>query len=283
MTSKAILERILKLYQIPDAHVRWSEYRERLTDYIIQNTMQGKTIAVLGAGASDDMDLARLYRHAKSLVLADKDLKAMQQAVKKYALDDQPDVQLIETNFLHISDAVYLNLISICKSDMEHMDFSMEKTGKKVIDYLSEVFEQIFSGGMELGIGDCAYVVAVGLHSQLSCLMMQIWDIFLNMNGVKPQERASGDEVEAFLKGENDQLIPLFCDALERAAGEGLIIGVEDRVNDNNSRVQGAIQTIDYLVNRCRIEQDAFTFLQWPFREGITYTMRLCMRDRSLV
>ncbi|MDD6038000.1 MAG: hypothetical protein PUD20_04255 [bacterium] len=277
MTSKAIFERILRLYQIPDAYGRWSEYREELTDYIIHNTKPRKTMAILGVGASDDMDLERLYHHAGSLILADRDLHAMQEAVKKYGLEKQPAIQLFETDFLHISDAVYLNLISICKGDMEHMDFSMEQTGKKVIDYLSEVFEQIFSQEIQLGIGDCAYVVAVGLHSQLSCLMMQIWDIFLNMNGVEFQERESKDEVEAFLKRQNDQLIPYFCDALMKTAKEGLVIGVEDRVNDSDSRVQGAIQTIDYLVKRCGIKPDAFSYLLWPFREGVTYKMRLCV------
>ena len=68
-----ILDDIKQKFRLPDAYEDWREYRQLLTDTVIEcgNGDQSKTIAIIGAGRCNDIDLKALCRHFEIITLVD--------------------------------------------------------------------------------------------------------------------------------------------------------------------------------------------------------------------
>ena len=80
-----------------DRFTEWSNYRESLTSFIIdfipKNT---KSILVIGAGKSDDIDLFKISQYTEQLFLSDIDNISLKQAINNYNLSEKHVTLLVE-------------------------------------------------------------------------------------------------------------------------------------------------------------------------------------------
>ena len=60
--QKVVWEELEKSTNIAGAYKRWESYRKQLTAYIIEEVEIGDTIAIIGAGECNDIDLSKLKR-----------------------------------------------------------------------------------------------------------------------------------------------------------------------------------------------------------------------------
>ena len=103
----SIYDELLKLQKIPDAYTNWQEYRERLTDYIISTLEPESTLAVFGAGNCNDINLKRLQQHFSQIVLYDRDITTLYEALDTYHITLKENIVLKETDFLGITPEEY--------------------------------------------------------------------------------------------------------------------------------------------------------------------------------
>ncbi len=276
-----IFNEILKTYIITDAYDRWSEYRQRVTDYLISYIERGKTVAILGAGASNDIDLKRFFEHSGTLTLVDKDIKAMNDALSRYGLIGKPGIKLVQKDFLGISDDRYKKIIGICLlNHKEHS--STDKAAREVINELESLFREINAQDIDLGIRKHDYVVAIGLFSQLYSIIMHIWD-YMQLLFKKKDDR-----IAQMCARQNDIFIPRFCKALEDIASERLFAGAEAWETYHQCAVQGARQAIEYFEKKTTAEdfnkrrvviyQDV-----WPFYDDVTYQMAIINKTSHII
>ena len=66
-----LYDQLISLSHLPNAYEEWTEYRSALTAFIISSTIGGGTALIVGAGESNDLDLARLAVHFSSITLLD--------------------------------------------------------------------------------------------------------------------------------------------------------------------------------------------------------------------
>lgn len=264
-----IFQKIVENYTIQNAYENWADYRKRVTDYLIKYTQQGKTIAILGVGESNDIDLKRLYEHTGNLTLVDKNQVGMTSALKKYALEDAPNIELVQKDFVGISDAEYKDIIGICLHDMKEMgqSFSPLTTAPKVIKKMDEFYSKVNSKDVELGIEQHDYVVAIGVASQLNSFIEHVWSIFLQV--IKKTDSTVANRASQ----QNDIFIPKFCKAIENTTLERMFVGVEILEVQKQSGVQGAQQTIKYFRDNTPMEELILYQDVWPLLPYVTYQM----------
>ncbi len=265
-------DKVLNTYKIKDAYERWADYRERVTDYLIKYITPGKTVALLGIGEANDIDLKRLYTHCGNLTLVDKDLDAMRMAAEKYELTGKPDICLVQKDFVGISDDEYKEIIEVCCADIKNGIFSSAVTAPKIIEMLDKLFGR--TKDIDLGIAPHDYVIAIGLTSQLYGFITHIWELMLNETG------KTDFSVFERCARQNDEFIPKFCEALEKATSERLFVGVETLEARSGSGIEGAIQAYNYFKDKTKQEdfetgKMAIFLDAWPLLEGVTYQMAI--------
>jgi hypothetical protein len=75
----------------------FSEHRRKLTEMLLSQASASKTLAVVGAGNVNDLDLSELTKQFESLALIDLDLQAMQAGVaRQFSASIPTNVELIE-------------------------------------------------------------------------------------------------------------------------------------------------------------------------------------------
>lgn len=271
-----IFQDIINGYTIKGAYEKWADYRRRITDYLIKYTIPGKTIAILGIGEANDIDLKRLYEHIGNLTLVDKNVIGMRNALNKYGLVDKPNIRVVEKDFVGITDDEYKDVVNICWKDIKRMKsmFSPMVTGAKVVNKMDELYQRVNSQDIDLGIEPHDYVVAIGIHSQLNGLIEHIWSICLQASNkveTKVTERAIR---------QNNVFIPRFCKAIENVAIDRLFVGLEVNEVEKQSAVQGAQQAMEYFrdtISNEEIYNEKIVIYQdiWNFLDETTYEMAI--------
>ena len=114
--AEEIFKGLMRGYVIPGAYERWKPYRNCVTEYLISHTQEGKDLMIIGAGESNDFDLRRLHEHFGTICLVDRDLEAMQRALRRDELTDASGIMLIKKDFVGITGEEYIKLIDLCLS-----------------------------------------------------------------------------------------------------------------------------------------------------------------------
>lgn len=264
-------QELVDSYKITNAFTLWKDYRTRVTDYIIKYTEQGKSIAILGVGESNDIDLERLYNHMGTLTLVDKDDSAMKAALKKYNLSGKANINLVTADFFGITDEEYKEIIDIFCKDVKRLKklFSPTTTANKIIKKMDDAYKRINNKEIDLGIGTYDYIVAIGVHSQLNQFIEHSWDIVLRVTG------KTNDQISMKAAEENDLFIPRFNDAIMEKTNERAFIGLEQLEYGRNCNVQGAWQAS--LDIRKKVTNGELVAHQdvWPLKEGVSYHMMI--------
>ncbi|SFK88831.1 hypothetical protein SAMN05216390_104195 [Lachnospiraceae bacterium KH1T2] len=245
MNAEKFYENLLTKFKVNDAFEAWKNYREKLTEYIIAHSEGCRSIAVLGAGSSNDIDLARLYNNFEEVVLFDIDMASMKEALEKYGLTDAVGIRCVEEDFLGLDKEDYVNLIGTDDPAEE-----LEKMYKKVHDYKFDL------GGRNFDV-----CVAVGLHSQLNAMPDYL---------VKALDMAEGEKLSRRIISENEYITKKMNDAIFEAAAWKVFIGAEllEERGGASNQVQGALQASQDIVernSRGEIRIEKVVPMEWPF------------------
>ncbi len=251
----------------------WTAYRGHVTDFILNHTDRGKTIAVFGAGRCCDIDMKRLAAAFSNVWLIDFQKSSLLEALRRYDLSDNPNIHLMIRDFVGITEEEYLSLVHLCISCASAKAEVHELTEK-----LDQIYERIRDYEIELEKDSSFdYCVAIGLHSQLNDTADWICtDIAHRML----MEENFFENARMRIRKENMALIRKFHDMILSRCREKLFVGYEEGISGEQRCVQGAMEAQDDLQRRERMGQigsGAKTNLIWPYDKckNICFSMRL--------
>lgn len=273
--ARSIYSDLRKTYYIPESFERWTEYRNRITDYIIKYTEAGKTLAIIGVGDSNDIDLAKLYDHVGNLALYDIDMESVERALNKYNLVGKPNISAKKCDLFGATTEEYIDLINICLKDVKKviksgMKWSPYISSDKYLKKMEEIFDR--ANGSELSISDDKYdyTVMIGVHSQVLAFVERIWLLFLE--AYKKEDSKISNKVAE----ESEILMPKINDALLEITKERAFLGCEMKEFERDIMVQGAKQClldIQKRIDEGELKSETSYQDVWPFREGLSYYM----------
>lgn len=267
-----LYDQLLELQVIEDAYLEWRTYRNQLTDFIIQEAKGNESIAILGAGRCNDIDLKRILAYFNEVTLVDKDRKAMEEGICKQEIVDLDQIKIRQMDFIGMSDTDYRNyadtlIKEVRKLGMNTNVHELAKVALKELKRLEEKFEKI---NINLGRKCYETTVTVGVHSQLLSMLEWIWHIILQT--IKQDESS----VRAQIIKMNEKYVRRFNDLLVGATNKRMIIGCEKERIGRSGSIQGAIQAINDLNRRMRCGEVSLlneAQLEWKFnkKQGVVY------------
>ena len=272
----SIYDELLKLQKIPDAYTNWQEYRERLTDYIISTLEPESTLAVFGAGNCNDINLKRLQQHFSQIVLYDRDITTLYEALDTYHITLKENVILKETDFLGITPEEYReyadDVLRMIQVDGKNTD--MDEVAEYAILRMKDLYQKAEKRPLSFGNKCYDAAVAVGVHSQINNMFAWLWQVYLDAVGKRE------DTVFEYVKKQNDIIIPRFDRAVFSCVKKHVIFGLEKERIGMSGGIQGAHQAfldIKEMQKRgeCLIEESLP--LIWPFdvARNICYRMSI--------
>ena len=278
--AKEAFRRIRESFRIPDAFSLWEEYRERLTGCVLdegravpgQRLPEGqspaadadqcpagradhgpaadadRSLAVLGAGAMNDLDLKRLAARFRTVVLIDSDLSSLEEGLRRYGLEGTGEIRLLRGSLTGITEAdaeeFFCALYTRSVWSARAGRLTPERFLADSLELLSGLEQRLFRTGEAfqalLPPGGFDRVVCAGLHSQLFSLLTLSWQVLAGslseqvFRGPVPAE-----PVLQRVKAWNGALIPLLDRAVLRAARRRALFGFE---YDPAAPVEGAFQ-----------------------------------------
>ncbi len=277
----SVYDELLQFQILPDAFYDWQEYRADITGYIIDRTKAGSSLAILGAGRCNDIDLAMLAEHFAEVTLFDANLAALEEALILYGQEDNPHFHLVQYEFSgitgedyrffseYLSDYINTHRFEPCPVFAKHATHALQNIYQKADEYTPDFGEKCFD-----------YAMIFGVHSQINNMAAWIWNAFLAHLG---EQDAT---VEAVIIHENTKLVQKLNDAILRATRTTVFFGNElNKIQPNNTArsgsIQGACQCIDDLRNRFNVTEQALVY--WPFtiKQNIIYQMLIQQVDAN--
>lgn len=289
-----LYEELKQSFCVPDAWNKWSAYRNTLTNYLIRfveeeavplRVLSGMyqdvvlpTLAVVGAGECNDLDIEKLLPYFSKIVLMDRDETALDRAMKKI---DNPRKGIVEKqvlSFTGISEPEMRNFTQALQEYLKVVQGSIttESFSSYAMEYVKAQYER--KRRIELPQQTYDYVWCFGVHSQLQGLYGYIYQVFMRYL----QEfhlQGEMDEEDAFyelLRDENRKMIPRMNDWLMKITKKCCVIGNEWDLIDNPKQeyllceypshaIEGAYQSIcDIRARGLEVEEK---MILWPFHK----------------
>lgn len=259
-----LYEQLRASQQVPHAYEKWDEYRMHLTDYILKETSEKGSIALLGIGKGADIDLAYLVAQNRKLVLIDCDERAMQEACQHYDVMNHPSITCYVQDFVGISESVYRrfidDLIQTLRIDGVHT--SLPHYANYVTRYIKEIYVTYCKTNNQWVVPSCDYGVIIGVHSQLLNTFAWVWQIILE---TLQQEE---DTVKQLIHELNQDLMPYINTELLKQIKKKVIVGLEVERVGRMGAVEGAFQAredFDLRRQRGEVVLGTSKTLLWPF------------------
>lgn len=290
-----LYETIKNNFILPDAHKDWMHYRNTITNYIIRETNQVSVplsfsanmdessllpnLAIIGAGACNDIDLQILTSHFSKITLMDYDAKAMETALETYHLTNssQLECKIVSLNGLYDTHyETFCNLLQ--KYVQENLDqLTPEKFEDYAISFIHKTLEQIEDYEIPLPVNTYDYVCCFGVHSQFQSMFSYIYHAFeVNLREMKFSDIPEfNSRFNKRLQEENERFIPLFHNALFDCTKQAIFLGFEQSRTNNNEAIEGAHQAMQDIHKRSLPMEESY--LIWPFlpSEDIYYEMSI--------
>ncbi len=279
---------------IPDGYERWSKYRRETTNFITDSIISDNNGGiVLGAGRCNDLDLGKLLLSFTHLLLVDRDVEAMAEAIVKYGLENDSRVKMLQCEFTMVEDEDYI--------EFEYM-LSDKRPVEKVIEWFSQFgsqrdFSAIINGYMEELKIDFNTIICEGIHSQLIMRFVKIFDLY-KVNYSESECIMIYDQIcilsECMSKNMNEQICnvngnenifigyeySVFTDESICSAEEIMCMFVEGKAalvgKMGLARVEGAYQCEEDISDRFNsgdIGIVGWSYSVWPFSENKDYLM----------
>lgn len=160
---------------VPDAWEDWRGYRRQVTDYVLENSLPGTTLAIFGAGRCNDLELERLLGHFSQVTLLDLDEEAMLEAAGRCAADGGAG----SAARLHLCT---VDFVGLCPEDyIRFADVLLRRLSRKgavdgelpiptPLEFLHDMHKKSKSHTLALPEPSYDYTIALGVHSQLGNL-----------------------------------------------------------------------------------------------------------------
>ncbi|MEF9960798.1 hypothetical protein [Niameybacter sp.] len=261
-----LYDRLIKLQEIEHAFSEWEAYRHQVTEFIIKDTSPEHTLAICGAGRCNDLDLERLTKHFKQVILVDKDVPSMEAARYRYNLEKDSNLKMQVADFVGIGDDAYRDYVDTLIEAVRKkgIQTDLEDLVKLALKQLQSLEGQILTTPVELGIASCDVIVALGVHSQLLNMLEWIWTIVLET--IRQEEVSVRDKIKMM----NRLAIEKFNDTLFRHAKKQLVMGFEVGRAGQEGSIQGAIQGLEDMSHyeaSGEVQGVDTLEVQWPFDE----------------
>lgn len=255
----SIYDELLKFQILPNAFEEWSEYRQAVTEYILGNTRPGSSVGILGAGRCNDMDLAQFAGHFSSVTLLDADRDAMQSALNRYDVANNPGFSLEVSDFTGITADDYRAFGDELSSllNVRGIQTDIHVLADYAVFKLDKLYQKADRFTPDFGLRSFDYTLAFGVHSQVNNMAAWIWSAFAS------NLKADDPAVPARIMRANESLIPRFNAAILRATKKSAFFGCELAKNGSPGSIQGACQCIRDLKANYPITEQAVVF--WPF------------------
>lgn len=273
-----ILDDIKQKFRLPDAYEDWREYRQLLTDTVIEcgNGDQSKTIAIIGAGRCNDIDLKALCRHFEIITLVDCDSDAMNEAVAKLTDDEAKRVEINSTSLTGINETDINLYFESVLSAVRNQGYKLTYDSfEEIILSELEIFKDKLPTSYEILIKELPKRDIVLCNGVFSQLFSAISFFVRSVAGSIPDSLFTGamqaaDRLEQELKSMNNVVIPVICKALIQSANDYVIFGNECLKTDP---VEGAGQCIEAVRNSGRTVKEFECLWDFNRREKVTYNM----------
>ena len=275
---KMILDDIKQKFRLPDAYEDWREYRQLLTDTVIEcgNGDQSKTIAIIGAGRCNDIDLKALCRHFEIITLVDCDSDAMNEAVAKLTDDEAKRVEINSTSLTGINETDLNLYFESVLSAVRNQGYKLTYDSfEEIILSELEIFKDKLPTSYEILIKELPKRDIVLCNGVFSQLFSAISFFVRSVAGSIPDSLFTGamqaaDRLEQELKSMNNVVIPVICKALIQSANDYVIFGNECLKTDP---AEGAGQCIEAVRNSGRTVKEFECLWDFNRREKVTYNM----------
>lgn len=286
---------IKKNFILSNAYEDWVNYRNSLTHYIIQETNQVSlplsfhanmneesflpTLAIIGAGACNDLDLTELMSHFSTITLLDYDTKAMEQALETYHLTDSPYIQCKTISLNGLNDTHYAEFCNSLQAYVQHnLDTLIPREFEDyAISLIENTLTKLNAYTIPLQQNAYDYICCFGVHSQLQAMFSYIYRAFeINLREWKFADALDfNTRFNSHLRAENQRFIPLFHNALLRCAKQSIFLGLEQKRTNHDGAIEGAYQATIDIESRNLTTKG--TTMIWPFlpSEDIYYEMLL--------
>lgn len=288
-----LYDEIKSHFELPDAFTDWTNYRNTLTDYLIAETDQitlplsfhpdmkhseiSPTLAVIGAGSCNDLDLAVLSNHFSKITLIDYNRISMKKALSTYHLENNPAIELLPVSLNGLDDSDYQDFCGQLQAFARTSRTSLSR--KSFDEYALSLLELSYQKSRQTTIpllpASYDYIWCFGVHSQLQSMFSYIYHIFeVNLHDIFAKNSISFDNhFTKRLIEENNHFIPIFHDALLASAKKAVFIGCEQKKHGDEKAIEGAYQAIRDIRNRNQHLTESL--ILWPFYPArhISYEM----------
>ena len=280
-------------FELPNAFADWTNYRNTLTNYLIAQTDQITlplsffpdmkpsallpTLAIIGAGACNDLDLKALSAHFSKITLIDYDSTAMNKAISTYHLENSSVIELFPISLNGLNDSDYR---LFCEQIQIFIENSSSSISPEIFDkYTLSLLDFFYQKSRQMTISHLSasydYIWCFGVHSQLQVMFSYIYHVFeVNLPDAFTKDSSSSDNLfTKRLKEENNFFIPRFHDILLASAKKAVFIGCEQRRLGHKGSIEGAYQAIQDI--RSRSLSLTESMILWPFcpANNISYEM----------
>lgn len=287
----SLYDEIKSHFVLPDAFADWENYRNTLTDYLTAQTdsvslplsFSSKmnperllpTLAILGAGACNDLDLERLSSHFSRITLIDCQSASMQTALQTYHLESCPVIECLPYSLNGLTDSDHRDFCEELQFFLreEKQDITPERFEAFALSLIDTLFQK--SRPIPLSPASYDYIWCFGVHSQLLAMFSYIYHVFeVNLkNSLFKDNNWFSHAFSRRLKEENDRFIPLFHDTLLASARQAVFLGLEQSRLGQNAPIEGASQAIRDIRSRNLPHKERK--ILWPFcpAGNLTYEM----------
>lgn len=291
----ALYDDIKSNFILPDAYVDWKDYRRDLTGYLIKETncisvplsfsanmdetSLLPTLAIIGAGACNDIDLSLLQEHFSNITLIDYDTGAMQTALDNYNLNDCPLVNCKTASINGLYDTHYQEF---CEKLQQYVQatadsFTPEDFERYATTLVDRCLDSIQDYIIPLPENAYDYICCFGVHSQLQAMFSYIYHVFeVNLRELFFHDTPCFNaHFTKRLQRENERFIPHFHDTLLKCAKQAVFLGLEKKRTNDSGAIEGAYQALKDIQKRNLCTEE--TTLLWPFlpAQDIQYEMSI--------
>lgn len=259
------------MQRMEHAYEDWRSYRDTMTSYILTHTGADTHLAIFGAGACNDIDLARLISHFRKITLIDTESESLKQAFQTYQLTDYPMIQTLVCELTGIHPNRYEEFSELL---LEHIrlfgsDSDEALLSETALSYLSDVYEHLPDRPVVFAADSFDYSVSFGLHSQLNNMFAWIWE---TVTASLPHKSPA---VLSYLAEQTPSLVKTTNDMIFHCTKNAIFFANERKNIALDTPVAGAMECI--LDVRERSPSCATAVVDWPFlpAQNIRYQMLL--------
>ena len=269
----SIYSEIKKKFIMRNAYEDWTEYRIFLTDIILKlrGADNKKTVAIMGAGRCNDVDIHKLCAGFKEVKLVDCDSYAMGEALKGLTNPEIWKMYVKEVSFTGIKEKDISVFCEETVSALRTAGRTLDTDGFSgiILDGLGRLRNKMTKSADELAekLPKSDILVCNGVFSQLfSTISFFIRSCAASYNDFYE----AADRADEILMQFSQKLVPVITGAMLKSAGEYAIFCNE--YSDVNP-VEGACRCIETLRSENRIAEESKIIWHFNKAECINYEM----------